>query len=385
LSSINTLGKNGVASDSAFEAKRDDVDVEVVLLDWWQKLLGLEPVSLDDDFFDLGGNSLMGVQLFSEIEKTYGLEFGLSVLFEARTVRQLAQHIRQESKANHPETRRWSALVPIQPQGSRPPLFWLPGGYGTNVMQFREVSLLLGPDQPVYGFEAKMPEPDQELESIPERAAHFIKEMRLLQPQGPYSLIGFCGGGYVAFEMAQQLSADGQKVAFLGIVECAHPYYPNRWLGKIRFYAERGFWRVRNFLKRGPVGIVQWAAERSKALAQTIYLHARRTEARLLGKPLPALPLAPQDIYDKAWRNVQRYHPVNYRGKSVVLIGKDSWDFCGLSSSVDPRLAWCKLSEGGSDARAITGSHLDLLEAPIVYRFAEELKSCLERSIASSP
>jgi thioesterase domain-containing protein/acyl carrier protein len=384
LSSINTLGKNGVASGSALETKREDVDVETVLIEWWQKLLGLEQVSLDDDFFDLGGNSLMGVELFSEIKKTYGLDFGLSTLFETRSVRQLAQHIRQESKANHPEPRPWSPLVPIQPQGSRPPLFWLPGGYGTNVMQFREVSLLLGPDQPVYGFEAKMPEPDQELESIPERAAHFIREMRSLQPHGPYSLIGFCGGGYVAFEMAQQLLADGQKVAFLGIVECAHPRYPNRWPGKLRFYAERGIWRVRNFLKRGLIGIAQWAAERSKSLVQSIYLRAKRAEAKLLGKPVPALPSAPLDIYDKAWRNVLRYYPVTYRGRCVVLIGKDSWDFCGLSSSVDPRLAWCKLSEGGSETRAITGSHLDLLEAPIAYRFAEELKYCLERSNAFS-
>jgi pyochelin synthetase len=383
LSSTNTLGKIGAGFDAALETKRDDADMEAVLTEWWQQLLGLEQVNLDDDFFDLGGHSLIGVQLFSEIKKTYAVDFGLSLLFEARTVRQLAEHIRRASKANHPEPKRWSPLVPIQPQGSRPPLFWLPGGYGTSILQFKEVSLLLGPDQPVYGFEAKMPEPDQELESIPERAAYFIREMRSLQPQGPYSLVGFCGGGYVAFEMAQQLLADGQEVTFLGIVECAHPHYPTAWAGKIRLRAERAIWRTRNFLKRGPNGIAQWAVERSKSLVQAVHQHGKRAEARLLGKPVPPLQLAPVDIYEKAWRNAERYHPADYRGKCVVFIGKDSWDYCGLSSPVDPRLAWCKLSKG-SDTRMIQGSHLDLLEAPIVYRFAEELKYCLERSSASS-
>jgi len=384
LSSIHTLGKDGVGSDSALETKREDVNVESVLLEWWQELLGLEKVSLDDDFFDLGGNSLIGVQLFSEIKKAYGLEFGLSILFEARTVRQLAQQIRQASKANQPEPRPWSPLVPIQPRGSRPPLFWLPGGYGTSVLQFKEVSLLLGSDQPVYGFEAKMPEADQELESIPQRAAHFIREMRSLQPQGPYSLVGFCGGGYVAFEMAQQLLAEGQEVAFLGIVDCPVPNHLIRWPGKARLRAERVVWRVGHFLERGPKGIAQWAAERSKSVIQAVHLRAKRAQALLLGNPIPPLPPAPVDIYEKAGRIVDHYHPASYRGKCVVLIGKDTWDFCGLSSSVDPRLGWSKLSEGGSDTRTIRGSHLELLEAPIVYEFAEELKYFLERTNASS-
>lgn len=384
MSSINTLGKNRVGTDSALETEREEVNLEAVLLASWQELLGLEQVSLDDDFFDLGGNSLMGVQLFSQIKKTYGLEFGLSILFEARTVRQLAQHICQARKANQAEPKPWSPLVPIQPRGSRPPLFWLPGGYGTSVLQFREVSLLLGPDQPVYGFEAKMTEPDQDLESIPQRAAHFLREMRSLQPSGPYSLIGFCGGGYIAFEMAQLLLAEGQQVAFLGIVDCPVPSHLISWPGKVRFRAERAVWRVRHFLERGAKGIAQWGAERSKSIVEAMHLHAKRAEARLLGNPVPPLPPAPVDIYERAGRLVDLYHPTSYRGKCVVLVGKDTWDFCGLSSSVDPRLGWSKLAEGGSETRTIRGSHLELLEAPIVYEFAEELKYFLERTNASS-
>lgn len=361
----------------------DGEDLETVLAGWWQELLAVEEVNSDDDFFELGGHSLIGVQLFSKIKKTYGVDLGLSILFDARTVRQLAQVIRQNAKPGEAEPKPFCTLVPLQPKGSRPPLFWIPGGNGTSVLLFKEVSDLLGSDQPAYGIEARMPEPDQEFDSIAERATRFVREVRALQPQGPYSLIGFCGGGYIAFEMAQQLSAEGQEVAFLGIVECADPRYPSSWPGKVRFRAERAVWRIQKFLERGPKGIARWAAERSKGLGQAIHLHAERVEARLLGKPVPPLPAEPVDMYAKARRTVDRYQPVSYRGKSVVLIGEDTYQFCGLSPSVDPRLLWCKLSESGSEVRTVPGDHTDMLEAPLVYRFAEELKDLLQRNNAS--
>jgi len=96
--------------------------------------------------------------------------------------------------------------------------------------------------------------------------------------------------------------------------------------------------------------------------------------AGLLGKPIPPLPPGEIDIYEKARRNVDWYHPVSYPGKSVVLIAEGTYNFCGLSRSVDPRLLWCQLSEGGSEVRTIPGDHMEMLQAPIMYRLAEELK-----------
>jgi acyl carrier protein len=227
-------------------------DVEAVVTGWWKSLLGLDSVGLDEDFFDLGGHSLIGVQLFSKIKQTYGVELGLSTLFDARTIRQLAEVINQSSKPSKSEPEPWSPVVPIQPSGSRPPLYLIPGGYGTTVLPFREVSLLLGPDQPVYGFEALMPPPNEEEEAIPVRGARFVNEMRARQPNGPYCLAGWCGGGYVAYEMAQTLVAAGQEVAFLGIIECPDPQHPRTWWKGMLFSAQRAVWRVRNFMKRGP-------------------------------------------------------------------------------------------------------------------------------------
>lgn len=344
--------------------------LETVLMGWWQELLGVEQVAPNDDFFELGGHSLIGVALFARIKKSHGIELGLSILFEARSPRQLAEVITNSLKSDDTELKRWSSIVALQPTGTRSPLFWIPGGYGTSVLAFKEVSLLLGPDQPVYGFEAKMPEPDQEMESIPDRAARFIEEMRVLQPQGPYSLAGFCGGGYVAFEMAQLLAAKGQTVSFLGIIECYDERHPSTWTGKVRFRVERATWRIRKVLGRGPQGVVHWSLAHLKSLARGVL----RMGARMLGMSVPPLPPEEVDIYEKARRNVDRYHPVSYPGKSVVMIGEDTYHFCGLSHSVDPRLVWCKLSKGGSEVRTIPGDHLEMLQAPIMDRLADELK-----------
>jgi thioesterase domain-containing protein/acyl carrier protein len=352
--------------------------VERTLASWWQELLLLDHVELDDDFFEVGGHSLLGVQLFAKVKDTYGVDLALSTLFEARTVRLLAEVIRRERKSAEPEPESWFKMVAIQAEGSRLPVFWIPGGNGTSVLAFRQVSHLLGADQPVYGFEAKMPEEDQEFQGIVQRSTEFLEKVRALQPEGPYSLVGFCGGAYTAFEMARQLAAQGQEVGFLGLIECADDRYPATFAGKAQHRIERIIWRVQQFLKRGPKGIAQWAVERTTSFAGAISLRIRRVNARLLGKPLPPLPPGEVDMFEKARRIVGRYPLEAYRGKACVILGRDTYAYCGLSRSVDPRLVWCKLTQGGSEILEIPGDHMDMLEAPIVYQFAEELKRRLE-------
>ncbi|MGH9756685.1 MAG: thioesterase domain-containing protein, partial [Candidatus Acidiferrales bacterium] len=324
-------------------------DVEATLVAWWEELLGLETVRSDDDFFDLGGDSLIGVQLFFRIKKTYGREFGLSTLFEARTVRHLAQLIRETGETQAVAANIRSSIVPIQPNGTQPPVFWIPGGFGNSVLPFREVSLELGADQPVYGFESKMPEEGEEFEPIANRAVRFIDEMRTLQPHGPYSLIGFCGGGYVAYEMAQQLSAQGEKIALLCIVECDDPRHPSGQIGRICFRAERIVWRIRNFLRRGPRSLARWTAEKVSSAARWLRFRGQRGLARLVGEDLPEPPSPAADMFAVPRSIIFHYKPAPYRGKAVIILGKDTWNFAGLSSSIDPRLVWRQRCLGGSE------------------------------------
>ncbi|MGC1684848.1 MAG: alpha/beta fold hydrolase [Candidatus Acidiferrales bacterium] len=356
-------------TDTAPAGMAPSNDVETVLADWWRDLLGIDSVGLDDDFFDLGGHSLIGVQLFSKIKQTYGVDLALSTLFDARTIRQLGELITVASKPIKTEPEAWSPVVPIQPSGSRPPLFLIPGGYGTTVIPFREVSLLLGEDQPVFGLEARMPGADEkDMEPIPARAARFVNEIRAKQPNGPYYLLGWCGGGYVAFEMAQMLVSAGQEVGFLGIIECADPQHPRTWREGILFRAQRAVWRIRNFMKRGPKGVAHWAGERAGLLAKP----SKSPSPANQDAPLP-LELM-DEVDERAWRNVYRYHPTSYPGKIVVIIGEESWKYSGVVRSLDPRLYWCKLSAGGSEVKVIPGDHMDLLKAPNSQILAQELK-----------
>jgi thioesterase domain-containing protein/acyl carrier protein len=384
LHSVETTTRSKPVTQQFVGAVSPTRDIEAVLVGWWKKLLSLETVNLDDDFFELGGQSLTGVELFSKIEKTYGIELRLSTLLVARTVQQLAQLISQASDPSHVKLAPDLSVVAIQPHGSRPPLYVIPGGYGTTVLPYREVSLLLGLDQPVYGFESKVPAPDQELERIPERAARFTEELRSVQPEGPYCLFGWCSGGYIAFEMAQQLHREGQEVAVLAIAQCAVPGYPESWAGKLRFFAERGVWRIQNFLKRGPRGMARRAGERTIALAKAMHLPVGKVDRQLPENRIPPAPPPMDEMDEMVWRNVYRYRPTVYPGKSFVIIGRDYWNYGGLSPSVDPRVAWCKLSQGGSEFRIVPGAHMDILKAPNSQRFAQELKDCLERYTSRS-
>lgn len=354
-------------------------EVQNVLLGLWKELLNIEHIGVDDDFFDLGGDSLIGAQLFSTIKKQYGLELGLSVLFDARTIRQLAEHVHESARDHQSRTECSSLLVPLQPRGSRVPLFWIPGGLGSSVLEFKEISILLGEDQPVYGFEVEAPGDDEELEGIRERATRLIEALRSLQAQGPYRLIGFCGGGLVAFEMSQQLSTAGQKIEFLGIVDCADPHYPYNWREKFQFTSERTLWRTRQFFRRGPIGCVQQLVHRFNLLGNALLSGALSLRSRLGGAPTPTAPESLADIIDrKALRSAKRYFPTTYAGDCAVFIGMDSYYYAGLSAASDPRLVWCKLARGKNEVRRIPGDHLTMLREPNVHEFAKQLKPFLQ-------
>lgn len=206
-------------SEQAFVAARDTVELQLTKI--WEELLGIQPIGLKNNFFDLGGHSLLAVRLFTQIEKIFGKNLPLATLFQAVTIEQLAKVIRQEQGLTP-----WSLLVPIQTSGDKPPLF-CPQGVGGNVLVYRDLARYLGPDQPVYGLQAQgldgKKSPYFRLEDM---AADFINQIRTIQPEGPYFLAGLSAGGRVAFEIAQQLHTQGQKVALLAMFDTSGPGIP---------------------------------------------------------------------------------------------------------------------------------------------------------------
>src|SRR5580698_8234392 len=189
-------------------------DIELQLTRIWQDLLGIEPITPDQNYFDLGGDSSLAVHLFVQIEKVFNVKLPIFTLFEAPTIAELAAVLRRDAAPDG-----WSPLVAIQPIGSRPPFFCMHGA-GGNVLIYRELSKLLGDDQPFYGLQAQGLDGNAPpLTKIEDMAALYVKEIRRVQPRGPYFLGGYCLGGTIAYEVAQQLRAQGQEVALLALLD----------------------------------------------------------------------------------------------------------------------------------------------------------------------
>jgi phthiocerol/phenolphthiocerol synthesis type-I polyketide synthase E len=180
----------------------------------WEKLLGIDLIGADQNYFDLGGDSVMAVHLFSQIESEFNVKLPLATLFEAPTINELAAILRREAPATG-----WSPLVPIQPNGSRLPFFCIHGA-GGNVLIYRELSRNLGTDQPFYGLQAQgLDGKCPPLTKIEEMAALYAKAIRTQQRNGPYMIGGYCGGGLIAFEVARQLRSEGEEIALLAMFD----------------------------------------------------------------------------------------------------------------------------------------------------------------------
>lgn len=186
---------------------------EHIITNIWSKVLAIKSVSTQDDFFDMGGNSLSAVKMMAQIEQQTGKHLPLAVLFENPTIEKLAK------KMSSTEEEKWIALVPIKTSGTKPPLYLVHGG-GLNIILFKSISNYLDPEQPLYGLQAiGLNKPVQLLDSIEEIASVYNAEIIASNPQGPYCLAGYSLGGLLAWEMAKQLIAAGREVKFVGILD----------------------------------------------------------------------------------------------------------------------------------------------------------------------
>ena len=193
-------------------------ETERVLVEIWESLLDVRPISVDEHFFRLGGHSMLVVRLMAQIRRRLGVEVPLAALFEHPTVRGLAARVEGGSRAEP-----WSPLVPIQPQGDRLPIFFV-HAVGGEVLSYSDLARELGPEQPFYGLQAgDLVNVGEEEASIEEMAARYVAAIREARPEGPYLLGGWSFGGLVAFEMAQQLTGAGESVPLVAMVDTRSP------------------------------------------------------------------------------------------------------------------------------------------------------------------
>ncbi len=249
LADTRASGTDGAANferpdlDTAMVEPRNDL--ERALAGYWRELLGVQAVGVEDSFFDLGGHSLLAVRLFAMIRRSYGADLPISTLFEAATIARLAERIVAETGidpaagdgAEAPErprlvasapASRFTHLVPMNPgpPGGGLPFFIVAGMFG-NVLNLRSLAQRLSAQRPVYGLQARgLYGEDAPHASFAEAAASCIAEMRQVQPEGPWLVGGFSGGGLTALEIALQLEAAGHEIGQLVLLDTPIPMRP---------------------------------------------------------------------------------------------------------------------------------------------------------------
>ena len=345
-----------VLQRSASRPPRDELERRLVAI--WEGVLGVRPIGVNENFFDLGGHSLLAMRLFAVLEKALEMRLPLAMLLRAPTVEDQARLIRSEGWLP-----QLSSLVPIQPSGSKPPLFCVHWA-GGHVLVYRDLAALLGPDQPVYGLQAlgldRVQPPHTRIEDM---AAHYIREMRELQPSGPYYLAGASMGGMIAFEMAQQLVAQGERIGLVALLDTVSEVKkrPLPVRDRIRLHARK---------LQGLHLSARWTylLERTRSrFNRILYRIVIRS-----GWPLPPFMKSLKEISYQAAMN---YHPRPYPGK--VTLFRAAHRPPGREG--DPFLGWDRVAGGGMEVHEIPGTHVTLLQEPGVRLLAEELKRCMSR------
>jgi thioesterase domain-containing protein/acyl carrier protein len=409
-------------SKEAFVAPRNDLELQLQQI--WEDVLGVNSVGIRDNFFDVGGHSLLAARLFAKIEQAFHKNLPLSTLFQAPTIEQLADVICQEESSAP-----WSSLVAIRATGSKPPLFCVHGG-GFNILIYQDLANYLGPDYPVYGLQAQGLDGTAVLHgSFEEMAADYIKQMQTVQPNGPYLLGGVSNGGTIALEMAQQLRAQGHQVALLAMFDTYGPdnffkvLPPIPRLFSVLEYAAR-FTIPRFVAKRLQNGLKpliadifkemknanQWIDDDQNSQAVTKQLEregmtdgtgslaanqmgffehwvhklnmwiiersqlsylAPQAEVHGLGGTLADAVKKLEAVHLQARLNYI-HHP--YHGLITVFRAKEQ----PPGFYRDPQFGWGSIAAGGLEIYDIPGYHTDVVQSPVL---AEKMKICIDKAL----
>nr|WP_223759268.1 non-ribosomal peptide synthase/polyketide synthase [Myxococcus sp. RHSTA-1-4] len=335
-------------------------ETEQRLAGLWKELLGVTRVGTRDDFFDLGGHSLLATQVVARVRSLFDVQLAVIDLFEAPTLETLAARIEAGSTSDSP-------LVTLRKGGDARPFFCV-HPVGGSVLAYLELAKRMDADQPFYGLQVPAGGAG---DSVEEMAARYLEAVREVQPEGPYLLGGWSMGGRVAYEMARQLEARGEKVGLLVIVDAR---------GREEAHAEEQEVEV----------VLEFASHLSRLSA----IHPRAAEvlehvdavelaAVLDGKPGADSGLDEEacaelralwEMFSRNRRASRRYVPQSFDGSLVVLRAAEG------PADVEEDLGWRGLARGGVEVREVPGDHYSLVAVPQVERLAEVLRTLLARA-----
>ena len=339
---------------------RDETETRLVAI--WERLLKQAPIGVDEDFFALGGDSLLALQLLLEVEREFGTRFPDSVLYASSTIEGLATVLgRQQSAAER------VSVVPLKPTGSLHPLFVCLHVGNAGATSFRHLARHIDPERPLIGVQSRGVDergvPQRSLKAI---AADYVTRIIEVQPTGTYHLCGHSAGGLIAYEVAQQLTAQGREVAFLGLFDTSCPGHAETARQEIGRH-------VATITSLTPRALLTYLKPR---LVDTC-LFARATALRALQRAMPNLRV--RGRYETLWVRTgtslayRGYEPKPYRGKLTMFLASHRSPNYHLIS----QLGWEEYAMGGFDVRQVAGDHVSLLSGQDSRKLASELNACL--------
>jgi len=343
-------------------------ETEKKLVKIWENVLGLGQIGIKHDFFQLGGYSLLAAKLVTKIEEEFGVRFELDTLTEAPTIEEQAELLKVGVQPNLK-----SCLVPIQADGNKPPLYCVHGA-GGHILPFLKLASYLGSEQPVIGIQSKDLEERKGKEyTLEVMASDYVQEIIAYQPEGPYLLAGFSFGGFVAFEMAKQLSAQGYEIGLLSIFDTQVASAP-RFLTSISMQKSLAY-RTKSLMKR-----IEFHTQNiSKLSYRELPGYLKKKRVRPSAQEAIMGDVEEEEVPEHMLRvikaniaTLKEYIPGEYEGKVVVF--KSDYHGRGIY------YGWQELARGGVEIHYIPGSHRGILQEPNVALLAEKLRNCIDNS-----
>jgi amino acid adenylation domain-containing protein len=365
------------ALDHAYAPPEDPTQAALVHI--WQGLLDTEPIGIRDDFFDLGGDSLLVTAMMAAIEEAIGVAASPSLFLSGSTIEHVAAGLSRPGTAD-------AQVVPVQADGARPPLYFLHGDYLGRGLYCRRIARALGPEQPVFALTPCGLDGEPAPPTIEEMAARHLRALRRHQPRGPYRLLGNCNGGLIALEMARRLAEEGDPVEQVFVIRTSAR---NARFSEARRLVERGGGLLglevatqRDLLRRWRWFVEAWSGGTPSGRARLVLaklLKLVRRSATATGERVAVPVVGPDDrdtLIERFTEAAAEYVPLPYRGKVVIF-----WP----AEEPEPgpvALGWWRRISPRAELETIPGDHLTSITAH-AQAFARRLAERLgERSAA---
>ncbi|MGK7939254.1 MAG: AMP-binding protein [Crocosphaera sp.] len=352
-------------SDYSYIAPRNDIEEQLAQI--LETLFAHQPIGIHDNFFDLGGDSILAARFLAQIETQWQKTLSLAALFEAPTIEKLGKILSEETWSSS-----WYSLVPIQPLGDKIPLFAI-HLLGEGLSFYRPLGQYLGNRQPIYGLNyglaaRKGHDKPVNLPPIKELAAHYIKEMQQFQPQGPYILMGVSNGGNVAFEMAKQLQAEGETVSKLILFDTIHPNVklPSNWKTMSTWQKLRLDVMRRMQIQWGNFWLLKPQERLSYCIDKLKHWSTPSTP------PLVAQETIKHQNMNPPSAQSNPYIPEDYPGKITLFKAQHT-----KLTFLDPSNGWEGVASEGMETYVIHGAHSKILAEPSVRILSEKLTELL--------